>query len=38
MKRVTRHSIIAPLVVFFATLGMLSAQDTSSEPKTQAPL
>jgi len=38
MKQVTRHSIIAPLVVVFATLGMLSAQDTSSESKTQAPL
>ncbi len=38
MKQVTRHSIIAPLVVFFALLGMLSAQDTGSEPKTQAPL
>ncbi len=37
MKRITRHSIIAPLVVFFATLGLLSAQDTNSEPKTQAP-
>ena len=37
MKRITRHSIIAPLVVFFATLGMLSAQDTSGEPKTQPP-
>ena len=38
MKQVTRHSIIAPLVVVFATLGMLSAQDTNSESKTQAPL
>ena len=38
MKRITRHSIIAPLVVFFATLGMLSAQDTSSSSTTQAPL
>jgi outer membrane protein OmpA-like peptidoglycan-associated protein len=37
MKQI-RRSIIAPLVVFFATLGMLSAQDTSSESKTQAPL
>ncbi len=38
MKRITGHLIIAPLVVFFATLGMLSAQGTSSESKTQAPL
>jgi outer membrane protein OmpA-like peptidoglycan-associated protein len=37
MKQI-RRSIIAPLVVFFATLGMLSAQDTNSESKTQAPL
>ena len=38
MKWITRHSIIAPLAVFFATLGMLAAQDTPSEPQTQAPL
>ncbi|MCZ6769275.1 MAG: OmpA family protein [Acidobacteria bacterium] len=38
MKPITRHSIIAPLVVFFATLGMLAAQDTGSESKTPAPL
>ncbi len=38
MKRITRHSIIAPLVVVFATLGMQAAQDTSSESQTQAPL
>lgn len=38
MKRIKRHLIIAPLVVFFATLGMQAAQETSSEPKTQAPL
>ncbi len=38
MKRITRHLFIAPLVVFFSTLGMLAAQDTSSEPKAQAPL
>ena len=38
MQRITRHLFIAPLVVFFATLGMLAAQDTNSEPKTQAPL
>ena len=37
MKQI-RRSIIAPLVVFFATLGMLSAQDTNSESKTQASL
>ncbi len=38
MKQITRHSIIAPLVVFFSNLGILVAQDTSSEPKAQAPL
>jgi len=38
MKRIKRHLFIAPLVVFFATLGMLAAQDTNSEPKAQAPL
>jgi len=38
MKQNTRQSIIAPLVVFFATLGMLASQDTGSESKTPAPL
>ncbi len=38
MKQVTRHLIIVPLVVFVATLGILSAQDTGSESTTQAPL
>ncbi len=38
MKRISRHLFIAPLVVFFAALGILVAQDTSSEPKAQAPL
>ena len=38
MKQVTRHSIVAPLVVFIATLGMLTAQNTNSESKTQASL
>ena len=38
MKRIKRQLFITPLVVFFATLGIFAAQDTGSEPKTQAPL